>query len=140
MIVPSCLVHSNTSGKGFSNFFIAVSNPDNKLPHIVRVSDNERNDLYHCIEQAYFYFNSNVPGRNVLLQCLSELIRQHLFLFSDTVSFSKYTDLIIQDIVANFSDPGYYPMEFIRTLPFNAEYLSKKFLHETGRTPKQYLT
>lgn len=139
VLVPPRMVHWNTSGEGFSNFFIAVSNPDKMPPRLVRVPDNGRNDLYHCIEQAHFYFNSDVQGRGVMLQCLTELIRQYLLLFSGTGLLSKYSNLILQDIVGNFSDAGYHPMDYIRTLPFNAEYLSKRFLRETGKTPNQYL-
>ena len=138
-MVPPHLVHSNRSGEGFSNYYLAVEHTRKQLTHIIQISDNERGDLYHCVEQAYFYFNGNIPGKTAILQCLAELIRQYLLMLSGSSSLSQYSERIVQNVIANFSDPKYRPMQYIRTLPFSAEYLCKKFQKELGCTPNQYL-
>ena len=44
-------------------------------------------------------------------------------------------------VIKNFyiSDASYRPADFIKTLPFNPEYISKKFAKETGNSPARQL-
>lgn len=141
ILVPPNYVHSNTSGQGFSNFFMAVTNTNQKMPPgIVCIQDNERQDLYKCIEQAHFYFNCKTENREAILGSLSELILHYLMLFSGRSGHSRYTNEIKQHIISNFSQPDYRPSDFILQLPFNCEYLCKKFTLEVGMSPSQYLS
>lgn len=139
VLIPPGILHSNTSSEGFANFFLAISGIERLPSKIVCVADNERGDLFSIIEQAYFYFNCKTANRNTILASQGELIFHYLTLLSGAKNFSQYTELILQSIVDNFSDATYRPADFIKTLPFNPEYLSKKFARETGKSPTQQL-
>ncbi len=49
-------------------------------------------------------------------------------------------DKIIENIDANYHRPAYSLADFIRTLPFNYDYVRKLFISQTGVSPHHYMT
>lgn len=139
VIVPSSLEHANLSGKGFSNYYLAIDRFDNIRSEIWKVRDNDRGDLLSVLGQCYYHFNTDSPFHVSIMTALSELLVLYINNLSGEMSTSKYTNMIKEDIISNYADPKYFPDSIYDKLPYSREYAVKKFKKETGLTPKEFL-
>lgn len=95
--------------------------------------------LQNAFEAALYHFRSEDPRRTVLLAAYGRLISCYLAACRKPSRTLSTVEIIEREISGRFTDPGFELDGFLRTLPFNYDYLRKLFQKETGVTPLQYL-
>lgn len=140
VIVPPHVIHTNNSVKGFTNIHVRIA--DATLPFKIAtiISDDSDKHVLGAFEDIFFFFNSQLDKRQLLLSALSNLIVNYVIALQNDKPLSKIVEEIKSDIVRNFPDCHYQLDEYLKTLPFSYDYLRKLFKNEMGLTPHAYLT
>lgn len=138
--IPPNVRHSNHSIEGFTNIHLIVENATFPYKNAVKVSDDADSHILSFFSEAHFYFNSDIGKKEMILSALGELIVSYIILFQSQTAYSEPVELIRNDILKNYSDSAYHLDDYLRTLPFNYDYLRKLFKKEMGLTPHAYLT
>ena len=92
-----------------------------------------------AFEAALYHYRSDLPAKAHLLTAYGGLIVCYLAAYSTDRTPSPVVTEIEEDIRARFADPAYELDAYLRSLPFNYDYLRKLFQREMGVTPLQYL-
>ena len=95
--------------------------------------------LQNVFEAALFHYRSENAYRSLLLEAYGRLISCYLTALRKPSGSSRASELIEREISGKFSDPGFALDAYMKSLPFNYDYLRKLFQKETGVTPLQYL-
>ena len=95
--------------------------------------------LQNAFEGALFHYRSEGAYRNTLLESYGRLIVCYLAASRKMGGSFSVSALIEREINGNFTDPGFELDAYLKSLPFNYDYLRKLFQKETGITPLQYL-
>ncbi len=138
--IPPGVTHCNMSSEGFTNIHMTLS--DAAFPHrtAFRVSDDAEGHLRLYFAEAKFYFDSDIARKELIINALGELIVSYMIVFSSRTPYSELVESIRNDILRCYSDPDYRMDDFIRSIPFNYDYLRKLFKKEVGVTPLEYMT
>lgn len=139
-IIPPMLYHAHFSDSGFTNLHISMENTQfsNTEPEIRACDSN--GFLKNLFEAAYHYYSGENGRQAVLLPRYGQLIADTLFVLEVESRYSDSTQQIKENILLNFSDCQYNLKQYLDSLPFNTDYLIKRFKQEVGQTPLQYLT
>ncbi len=139
VIIPPGVSHSNEGKDGFTNIHLnlAVGAFAARMPFLVQ--DDAGEHLLHAFTDAFYFYHSSLDRRDLILNGLGNLIANYVTAFQSTESFPKVVEAIIQSIVSNFPNVNYELDTFLRSLPFNYDYLRKLFKNEVGITPHAYL-
>lgn len=141
LVIPPHLLHCNYSKNGFTNVHIRIQNDCTLVSDgVIKVSDDAEKHLKNVFETAFYHFNGDADKRAVLLSAYGNLLVSYITAFRGQNVLSPVTEKIKADIVKNFPSADYKLNAFLRSLPFNYEYLRKLFKKETGATPHEYLT
>lgn len=138
--IPPHMLHSNRSVQGFTNIHVRIADATFPYKFAVKITDDHDAHIKTCFSEALFYYNSDINRKELVLSALGELIVSYIITFQSQNSFSEMVELIRNDILKNFSDTGYCLEDYIRTIPFNYDYLRKLFKKEMGVTPHEYMT
>ncbi len=138
--IPPNTRHSNNSTEGFTNIHLLISDATFPYRGAVKITDDAESHILTFFSEAHFYFNSDINKKEMILSAMGELIVSYIILFQSQTSFSEPVDLIRNDILKNYSDSAYRLDDFIKSLPFNYDYLRKLFKKEMNVTPQGYLT
>ena len=95
--------------------------------------------LQAAFEGALYHYGSEQPGKIHLLAAYGSLIVCYLAVCNTGRIVSPVVLEIEGDIRSHFADPAYELEAYLRSLPFNYDYLRKLFQREMGVTPLQYL-
>lgn len=140
VVVPPRIYHANNSVKGFMNIHIRVSDAMLPFKSVVTIHDDSDKHVLRAFEDLFFYFNSSLDKRQLLLSAFSNLIINYVIAFQNNSPLSKVVEEIKSNIVKNFPDSNYELDSYLRTLPFSYDYLRKLFKSEIGITPHAFLT
>ena len=138
--IPPGLMHCNMSDEGFTNIHMTLA--DTACPHrtAFRVTDDAEGHLKIYFSEAKFYFDSDIARKELIINALGGLIVSYMIVFSSRTPYSELVESIRNDILRCYSDPDYRMDDFIRSIPFNYDYLRKLFKKEVGVTPLEYMT
>lgn len=106
---------------------------------VVEIPDDEWGGISHAAAQAAYYFNSDMPKRELILSALGELIVGYCAAFAESENFSPVVKTVRADIERGISDCTYSLEDSLKRLPLNYDYVRKLFKKETGATPHEYL-
>ncbi len=106
---------------------------------VVEIPDDEGGGISHAAAQAAYYFNSDMPKRELILSALGELIVGYCAAFAESENFSPVVKTVRADIERGISDCTYSLEDSLKRLPLNYDYVRKLFKKETGATPHEYL-
>lgn len=95
--------------------------------------------IKHAAERAVYFFNSDMPKKEIVLSALGELLTAYVTAFSDRSEFSPVVNTVRADIARGISDCTYSLEDSLKKLPLNYDYVRKLFKKETGATPHEYL-
>lgn len=140
VVVPPKLNHTNNSVKGFTNIHIRVAEAMLPFKTAVTIHDDSDRHVLHAFEDAFFYFNSALDKKQLLISAFCNLIVNYVIAFQDNSPLSKVVEEIKSNIVKNFPDSNYQLDEYLHSLPFSYDYLRKLFKSEIGITPHAFLT
>lgn len=100
---------------------------------------NDTGDIRHTAERARFYYNSDLPKKQIILSALGGLLVSLLTAFAERSGLSPVVETVRADIAKGISDCAYSLEDAIRKLPLNYDYVRKLFTKEVGVTPREYL-
>ena len=106
---------------------------------VVEIPDDKWGGISHAAAQAAYYFNSDMPKRELILSALGELIVGYCAAFAESENFSPVVKTVRADIERGISDCTYSLEDSLKRLPLNYDYVRKLFKKETGATPHEYL-
>lgn len=96
-------------------------------------------DSNHFILNAFnavFYHFSDIGNRNdALLSAYGTLIISYLVSYQQIPQRSEIVEEIERTLIRNFPDANFELDSYLRTIPFNYDYLRKLFQKEMGTTP-----
>lgn len=137
--VPPLTPHFSLTDKGLRIIQILMDQPTLwlKEPRLIRGDGSPH--LQSAFEGALYHYRSGHPAKGHLLTAYGGLIVCYLAAYHSGQTTSPVVTEIEGDIRARFADPAYELETYLRSLPFNYDYLRKLFQREMGVTPLQYL-
>lgn len=137
-VIPPGLPHANQSREGFTNIHINITDLLLPAAEPFLVRGDPTGFLLDAFRAAFFYYYSEASAGRALLPVYGQLIMA--FLTTHQSRHSEVVQLVENNILQHYPDCTYDLNAYLRSLPFNTEYLKKMFKKETGLTPLQYLT
>jgi AraC-like DNA-binding protein len=139
VLIPPLLYHQNESETGFTNIHLNVRDPALNLRRPTVIHDDGNHFILDAFTAAFYYFGSNPGKQTLLLSAYANLI---VSLISNCLSMpvrNPIVEEIAKNIILSYPDENFELDQYLRTLPFNYDYLRKLFKHEAGVTPHQFL-
>jgi len=138
--IPPNTLHSNLSDTGFTNLHLTFDAAAFPFKTPIKVFDNENKHILAALNQAYFYFMSDIENKDGVMTSLGDLIANYLISFVARERFSPGVEKLRAAIIVNFADPRFSIDSFMQNEPHNPDYLRKIFKKETGLSPLGFLT
>lgn len=138
--VPPGVKHTYRGEEGVSTIYLTVSDATMPYRSVKKIADKAEKQLLCAFSEAYYYFNSDVENKELVLTALGSLIVSYFIVYVGKTDTSEVVEEIKKSILKNFSDPSYTLDNYLKTFPFSYDYLRKLFKKETGVTPHEYLT
>lgn len=139
VVIPPVLVHANSSESGFTNIHLNLADPTFSFPAPFKLED-ENESFLKAFMEARLYYVSDYNKKELVLAALGDLIAGYVVAFQSNTEFPEMVEKIRNKILQNYTNPEFELDEFIRTLPFNYDYLRKVFKKELGMSPLEYMT
>ena len=139
VLIPPLVYHQNESETGFTNIHLNMRDPALNLHKPTLVHDNGNHFILDAFTAAFYYFGSNPGKQTLLLSAYANLIVNLISNSLSTPSRNPIVEEIAKNIILSYPDENYELDQYLRTLPFNYDYLRKLFKHEAGVTPHQFL-
>ena len=140
VVIPQETIHSNGSEKGFTNIHINLANATFPYKTAVKITDDSEKHVLNAFNDAYYYYNTDLSKKALILSALGNLIANFIIAFYSTKPLTHIVEVIRDNIVNNFPDSDYELDTYMKTLPFSYDYLRKLFKSEIGTTPHGFLT
>lgn len=141
LIIPPFVYHKNESDTGFTNIHLNMRDCELSLKKPALVRDDGNHFLLDAFTAAFYHFGAD-PGRRqtVLLSLYGYLIVQLVQAGLNAPARHPTVEEIASEIIRSFPDESFELDRYLRSLPFNYDYLRKLFKTEMGVTPHQYLS
>lgn len=140
VLIPPLVYHQNESVTGFTNIHLNVRDPALNLRRPTVIHDDGNHFILDAFTAAFYYFGSNPGKQTLLLSAYANLI---VSLVSNCLSMpvrNPIVEEIAKSIILSYPDENFELDQYLRTLPFNYDYLRKLFKSEAGVTPHQFLS
>jgi len=140
VLIPPLVYHQNESETGFTNIHLNVRDPALNLRRPTMIHDDGNHFILDAFTAAFYYFGSNPGKQTLLLSAYANLI---VSLISNCLSMpvrNPIVEEIAKNIILSYPDENFELDQYLRTLPFNYDYLRKLFKSEAGVTPHQFLS
>lgn len=139
-LIPPLVPHTNDGPDGFTNIHVNMADPTLSLKSPAIVRDDVNGFILNAFTGA-FYEYSTAPGQKTpLLSVYGDLIVLQLAAHLSAPKLSGVVREIVSGITNNYPDCNFELDVYLRSLPFNYEYLRKLFKKEVGVTPHQFLS
>ncbi len=139
IIIPPFFPHTNESETGFTNIHINLQSSLLTFDQPFLLHDDSNHFLLDAFRAAFHHFSQS-PGKvTPLLSAYANLL---VYQILDRLNSSSLTPLIqeiMNHIIANYPNETFELDTYLRSLPFNYDYLRKLFKKEVGVTPHQFL-
>lgn len=140
MIIPPFTNHRNESEQGFTNIHMNMLDPALHLKTPLLIRDDGNHFIRDAFQAAFYHYSSDPGGRDLLLPLYANLIVGLIQADQSTPRHSPVVEEIAASIILNYPDENYALDDYLRSLPFNTDYLRKLFRQEIGVTPHRYLS
>ena len=139
VVIPPMMAHSNASEKGFRNIHVNMTQPTFSLQEPTVIHDDDNHFLLDAFRAALFHYLSDRPEKERFLSAYGNLISCYLAAYQTVRRLSRVVKEIEQQIISHYDDPSFELDVYLKSLPFNYDYLRKLFQKEMLVTPLQYL-
>ena len=139
VIIPPYVSHSNESEHGFTNIHLNLLEPSLNMRQPILLKDDGNHFIRDAFQAAFYYFSSDSPMQTLVLASYADLIVNLLLSNQGAPKHSPAVSEIESNIITNYPDENYELDTYLRSLPFNYDYVRKLFKRELGVTPHQYL-
>lgn len=140
VVIPPRTVHANSSGEGFTNIHLTMSDPSFPYKSAFRIADYEEENVKTAFQQAKYFYMADIKNSELVLAALGDLIVSYMIVCRSNAEFSEPVEKIRASIRRNYSRPDYALDEVMRSMPFHYDYLRKLFKKEVGVSPLEYMT
>ena len=116
-----------------------MRDPSLNLQRPAVIHDDGNHFILDAFTAAFYYFGSSPGKQTLVLSAYANLI---VNLITDSLSApvrNPIVDEIAKNIILSYPDENFELDQYLRTLPFNYDYLRKLFKSEAGITPHQFL-
>lgn len=140
IVIPPLVSHWNESGTGFTNLHLNMTglSLSEKEPFLLR--DDSNHFLLDAFSAAFFHFSSEPGKQTELLSAYANLIVCLIQAGRSAPLRNPTVEEIEQHIIRSYPDETFELESYLRSLPFNYDYLRKLFKNETGVTPHRFLS
>ena len=138
-VIPPFTPHSNRSQNGFTNIHINLANATLNFHRPMVIQDDGNRSILSVFSGAFFQFYESAEQRETLLSAYGSLLAVYLLAYREASSLSKIVQEIENHIIRHYADPAYALDEYLKSLPYNYDYLRKLFQKELGMTPHKFL-
>lgn len=139
VIIPPNIFHMNNSEQGFTNIHININEATLPFKNPIVISDDSDNHVLTSFNDAFYYFNSKIHNKELIIAAFGNLIVNYVIAFQSTKPLRGVIGAIKSNIMQNFTDCDYQLDKYLQTIPFSYDYLRKLFKSEMGMTPHNYL-
>ena len=139
VLVPPLVYHQNESESGFTNIHLNLRDPALNLRRPTLIHDDGNHFILDAFTAAFYYFGSNPGRQTLLLSAYANLIVNLISNSLNTPLRNPIVEEVTKSIILSYPDENFELDQYLRTLPFNYDYLRKLFKHEVGVTPHQFL-
>ena len=139
LVIPPMVAHQNESENGFTNIHLNMLEPRIRLtePRVIR--EEGTHFLQEAFEAAFYLFSGDRKKNGRLLSAYGDLIASLVEANLKAQTHSGVVEDIRGEIIRNYPDEFFALDDYLRTLPFNYDYLRRLFKREMGLTPHQML-
>ena len=137
--VPPQTPHRCAADRGFKCVQVLVDKPTLLLKESRLIHGDGSPHLQNAFEGALYHYHAALPAKKHLLTAYGGLIVCYLAAYHVGSAPSPIVAEIEWTIRSRYTDPVFELEAYLRSLPFNYDYLRKLFQREMGVTPLQYL-
>ena len=127
VVIPPHTPHANVSQIGFTNIYVNLTNATLNFHRPAVVQDDGNRSLLSVFSGVFFQYYGNAEQRETLLAAYGNLLVAYLLAYRKASSLSKIAQEIEGHIVRHYADPGYALDDYLKSLPYNYDYLRKLF-------------
>ena len=138
-VIPPLTPHSNVSQNGFTNIHVNLANATLNFHQPVVLQDDGNRSILSVFSGIFFQFYESAEQRETLLAAYGNLLAAYLLAYREASPLSRIVQEIESHIVRHYADPAYALDDYLRSLPYNYDYLRKLFQKELGMTPHKFL-
>lgn len=140
IVIPPLLYHRNEGEQGFTNIHLNMVGPALRLKEPTLIHDSGNHFILDAFSGAFYQFSSE-PGRHTaLLSAYAGLIVSLVQAELNAPARSPVVEEIESCIIRSYPDENFELDSYLRSLPFNYDYLRRLFKSETGQTPHRFLS
>lgn len=140
VVIPPDTPHRNVSENGFTNIHLNIDEATLPFRQPILIQDDGNRTILHLFADAYYLFRGDLKHKKELLSSYASLIVRFMVTNQSAHQKNRIAEQIEQHIVQNYADANYKLDNFLHSLPYCSDYLSRVFRKETGTTPHKYLT
>ena len=139
LIIPPMIAHQNESEHGFTNIHLNILEPHLRFTEPQVIREEGTHFLLDAFEAVFYLFSSDPKKNTKVLDAYCDLIVSLVESQHKTPAHSSVIEDIRSAIIRNYPDEFFALDDYLRSLPFNYDYLRKLFKREIGVTPHQLL-
>ena len=139
VVIPPATEYSAMATENYSDISIFMEQASFHCIAPIILTDHPQRHLQALFEQAYCY-SSPDPSTYLLLDSIGDAIANHILIIGRSNRFSSPVEQLWILISQHYDSVHFALDESIRQLPFNYDYVRKRFKQETGLSPLEYLT
>ena len=140
LVIPPMVSHSNESDTGFTNIHLNLEDAQLSLREPVLIREDGNHFLLDAISAAFYLFSRDPGKQTALLSSYANLLVNLVLTTLDAPRHSPIVEEIESAIIRSYPDENFDLEEYLRSLPFNYDYLRRLFKRESGVTPHQLLS
>ncbi len=139
-VIPPYTYHTDYSDHGFRNYHYNLSDLEYSRSKYLKFKDSNNKDFLKITAQLYYEYHLKRNNWQNIVNSFCEVLNQYMISLSEDLAANEFVEKVLNDIIYNFSDPGYDINSVIDKTHLNKDYFRRMFLKYTGKTPLQYLT
>ncbi len=139
LLIPPMIYHCNESSTGFTNIHFNMEEPSIHLKTPAILHDDENHFLLDAVSAIFYHFSSDPGRQTVLLSAYANLFLALVNTHLHAPLQNPVVEQIAGFIIRNYPDENLELDQYLRSLPFNYDYLRKLFKNEAGVTPHRFL-
>jgi AraC-type DNA-binding domain-containing proteins len=140
LLIPPMVYHRNESSTGFTNIHLNMVEPSLTVQEPAVIHDDANHFLLDAVNAIFYHFSSEPGKQTVLLSAYAMLFLTLINTYLHAPARNPVVEEIVSYIILNYPDENLELDTYLRSRPFNYDYLRKLFKSEVGVTPHRFLS
>ncbi len=139
ILIPPNIHYVNSSPVGFKNINLSIEGWNPPIQKALLIPDYTiSRDFYNIVKPAYHYFHK-FPINHPINVAYATVIEAFLNILIQQTSTASISQIIINEIVNNYTDANFDLNQAYNSVPLSKEYIRKLFIREYGISPSKFL-